>query len=288
MRPADPDVIALLASGQPFVFADCFTITLRTGEVLRYTNAQQPVRYTPPGDVTPHTYTSGILIDGLRTRSTRGIVVDEQDCQMSAKSDVLIRGQPFMIALRLGFFDGGYVARDRVYMQTWSSPVLGPIRLFYGRVSTVVPGGGTRAIMKVKSELIVLDQPMPRNTFQTGCQHVLFDAGCKLVKDDFAVTGLVEAASTATQINWASATAGEYDLGTVTFETGPNVGNSRTVRTSDGSALILVTPLEFTPGTGDQFKAYPGCDLTRARCVEFSNEINFRGFPYVPVAETAL
>lgn len=290
MRPADPDVIALLASGQPFVYADCFTITLRNGDVLRYTNAQQPVRYTPPGDVSPHTYVSnGVLIDGLRTKSARGIVVDEQDCQLSGEADVLVQGQPFMVALRLGFFDGGYVARDRVYMQTWSGPVLGPIRLFYGRVSTVVPGGGTKAIMKVKSEVVLLDQAMPRNAFQTGCQHTLYDAGCSLVKDDFAVVGLVETGSTVTQINWASATAGDYDLGTITFETGPNVGISRSIRISDGASLTLVTPLEFTPVVGDQFKAYPGCDLTRARCDGFfSNEVNFRGFPYVPVAETAL
>lgn len=288
MRPAPLDVIALLASGQPFVFADCYTLTLRNGTVLRYTNAQYPVRYTPPGDVSPHTYVSDVLIDGLRMRSTRGLVVDEQDCQMSGKPETLINGQPFMVSLRLGFFDGGYVARDRVYMQSWDTPVLGAIRLFVGRVSTVVPGGGTKAVMKVKSEIIVLDQAMPRNSFQTGCQHVLFDAGCSLDKDDFAVTGLVETGSTATLINWASATAGQYDLGTITFETGPNIGVSRSVRSSDGTSMTLVSPLEYTPGAGDQFKTYPGCNLTRERCVFFANEVNFRGFPYVPVAETAL
>ncbi len=290
MRPADPALEALLATRQ-FVYGDCFSVFLLSGTVLRYTNAQYPITYTSPGEMTPHTYTSrGILFDGMRMRSTLGIQVDEQDVRISAAADTLVDGVPLMQALRLGYFDGATVRRDRVYMSNWGEPVVGAITLFFGRVSTVDPGGGTRAIMKVKSELIVLDQNMPRNFFQTSCKNTLFDTGCGLDKNDFAVTGTVGMGATNLSIPWASATLNEYDLGTIHFETGVLVGQTFSIRHSTGSAIILVFPAETPPDAGDQFKAYPGCDLTMARCsgVLFNNLNNFRGFPFVPSAETGL
>jgi uncharacterized phage protein (TIGR02218 family) len=289
MRTAPADVITLLNSRLPYVYADCFTITLTDGTILRYTNAQRVVRIIPPGEVSPVNFLANqILIDGMRLTSKRGLEVDEQDCSIYAKLEWEVNGIPWMKALRIGMFDGATVKRDRAYSYNWGLPWEGAITMFQGFVSTCDPVGGLKAMMKVKSSLVVLDQDMPRNFFQTGCKHTLFDGGCTLDKNTFADTGLVEPASTTLQIEWASATAGYYDLGTVTFETGPNVGISRTVRQSTGSALIFVFPLENAPVVGDQFKAYPGCDLTKATCEsKFSNLDNFRGFPFVPPAATS-
>jgi len=289
MRSAPADVITLLNSGLPYIFADCFTITLTDGTVLRYTNAQRMVRIIPPGEVGYANFlANSVLIDGMKMNSKRGLDVDEQDCSIFANVGMTVNGQPWMKALRIGMFDGATVRRDRAYAYNWGLPWQGAVTLFQGFVSTCDPVGGLKAMMKVKSSLIVLDQDMPRNYFQTGCMHTLFDGGCTLVKNTFADTGLVEPGSTAVQLEWASATAGYYDLGTVTFETGPNTGISRTVRASTGSALVLVFPFETTPGVGDQFKAYLGCDLTKATCeTKFSNLNNFRGFPFVPPAATS-
>lgn len=289
MRPASGPLIALLASGQ-FAYVDCFTIQLVSGTVLRYTNGQRSVRFIPPGDVTPRTFTAkGVIINGMRMRSVRGVQVDEQDCTISAEPDVLIDGVPFMVALRLGMFDGGIITRDRAYFSSWDEPVVGSLCLFAGRVSIIPSGGDTLAHMKVKSETVVLDIDMPRNAFQMSCKNVLFDSGCKLIKGDWDQTGLAESGTTRQTIVWASAATGTYDLGTITFETGVNVGQSRTIRKSTGTTLILSFPFDYIPAVNDQFKAFPGCDYTRARCAGFfSNEENFRGFPYVPAAETAL
>ena len=289
MRVAPAAVITLLNSGQPFVKADLFTITLTDGTILRYTNSQRPITIIPPGDVTPVTFLANqVLIDGMRMKSVLGLDVDEQDVEIFASIGMTVNGQPWMKALRIGFFDGATVRRDRAYAYDWSLPWVGAVTLFTGFVSTCDPVGGTKAVMKVKSSLVVLDQDMPRNYFQTGCKHTLFDAGCTLDKNTFAVTDVAGGGTTNIQINWASATVNVYDLGTITFETGPNVGISRTIRRSTGTALILVFPFESTPAPGDQFKAYPGCDLTKATCeTKFSNLVNFRGFPFVPPAATA-
>lgn len=288
MRNASPAVIALLATKQ-YVYADCFTILLKSGTTLRYTTSQRPLYWQPPSEGSPVTFTSDVLFEGLRMNSKIGVDIDEQECIAIASPDTLVDGQPFLVAIRLGYFDGATVFRDRAYAPTWNSSITGGITLFAGRVSACSPAGGTKATIKVKSELITLDSPMPRNYFQPGCKNTVFDPGCTLVKSAFAIVGTALAASTLNQINWASATAGEYDQGTVTFETGPNVGASRTVRQSTGSALITVFPFEYPIGTGDQFKAYPGCNLTFARCSGplFNNANNFRGFPFVPPPQVA-
>lgn len=289
MRSAPADVITLLNSGLPYVYADCFTFTLGDGTILRYTNAQRTVRIIPPGEGSPVNFlANSVLIEGMKMNSKRGLDVDEQDCSIFANIGMEVNGQPWMKALRIGVFDGATVRRDRAYAYNWGLPWQGAVTLFQGFVSTCDPVGGLRALMKVKSSLITLDQEMPRNFFQTGCMHTLFDSGCTLDKNAAAVAGTAEMGSTGLQIEWASATSGFYDLGTITFETGPNVGLSRTIRQSTGSALILVFPFENAPGVGDQFKAYPGCDLTRDTCEnKFSNLNNFRGFPYVPPAATS-
>lgn len=290
MRFAPPAVIALLDSGDPFAIVDCYKYTLVDGTVLRFTNGQTNVRYQPNNEMIPSTYLAkGIIIDGVRMHSQRGLSVDEQELSISAAPDLMVNGQPFMVAVRLGFFDGATLQRDRVYFSSWESPPVGAITLFTGRISSVQPGGGTKVSQKVKSEVVMLKVEMPRNKFATPCKHSLYDAGCGLDKDDFAVVGTVEAGSTRQVVNWSSATAGDFDLGFMIFETGDNVGVQRSIRTSTGSALIMVFPLDYVPNIGDQFKAYPGCDLTMTRCsTRFSNLDNFRGFPFLPVSETGL
>lgn len=290
MRYAPPAVIALLDSNEPFAYVDTYKFTLNDGTILRYCAGQQPVRYQPNNEFAPATYLArGVVISGITMHSTRGLKVDEQNLDISAGPNVFVKGQPFMIAARLGFFDGAILQRDRVYYQTWGGGPLGSITLFIGRTSVIDPAGGTKISMAVKSELVVLDTQMPRNKFQTGCKNTLFDDGCTLDKDAAAVAGNLTVGSTRQLLNWADADAGVFDLGTITFETGPNVGVSRTVRVSTGSQLVLVFPLDFVPGATDQFKAYPGCDLTASTCLnKFANLDNFRGFPYVPTSETGV
>jgi hypothetical protein len=48
-------------------------------------------------------------------------------------------------------------------------------------------------------------------------------------------------------------------------------------------------PLPVAPATGTAFTAYAGCDKSMATCQgKFNNVINFKGMPFIPVAETAV
>ncbi len=97
---------ALLATRR-FAMAECFELTTVYGDVLRWTTAQYPVTVTPPGGVSPVTYTSGgvsggLLVDGQRMHASVGASVDEQTITVTAKPTDLIGQLPVLTAIRFG------------------------------------------------------------------------------------------------------------------------------------------------------------------------------------------
>ncbi len=283
MKPASSTLIDYLATADQLTMADCFSITLRTGTVLRYTSADMPV--VVGGELY---LANGVRIDGLKYSIKIGVDVDEQDITIAATASDLVGGVPFLAALRDGVFDGAQIQRDRAFLPAWGQPAIGIVTLFHGRVSTIDKIGRTSAELKVKSDAVLLDIDMPRNLWQTGCLHTLYDGGCTLAKARFTASGMVGAGATNLVIPWAGATAGGYDQGTILFTSGANAGISVTIQRSDGAELVLAYPLDAAPAAGDAFQASFGCDHTLATCqTKFANAANFRGFPFVPPPETA-
>ena len=60
-----------------------------------------------------------------------------------------------------------------------------------------------------------------------------------------------------TFIPWSGSTQDLYCQGTVTFESGANVGISRTVRQSTSSGLALQRPLDYLPAVGNSARDIP-------------------------------
>jgi uncharacterized phage protein (TIGR02218 family) len=82
-----------------------------------------------------------------------------------------------------------------------------------------------------------------------------------------------------------------YNRAYILFTSGANTGLRRTVRSSlnAGGVLNLLQALPVAPAAGDAFTLYPGCNKSAATCTtRFSNIVNFKGFPFVPVPETAI
>ncbi len=285
MKPASPDLVAYLQNTTQFLFADCFTLTLRTGTQLFVCDRDIPI--TVAGTVFA---ANGIRVSGLKYAIKIGVDVDEQDITIAASSADLIDGVPFLVALRRGVLDGATIQRDRAFFTAWTAPAIGSVTLFHGRVSTVDKIGRTEASLKVKSDLVLLDTDMPRNLYQPSCLHTLYDAGCSVDRAAHTATGAVQAGSTVARIVWTGATAGTYDQGTLVFTSGANAGVQVTIKTSDSSGnLTLSYPLDAAPGVGDGFTISAGCDHSTGSggCLKFSNLPNFRGFPFVPPPETA-
>jgi uncharacterized phage protein (TIGR02218 family) len=136
---------------------------------------------------------------------------------------------------------------------------------------------------------------MPRNVYQAGCEHMLFDAGCKLVASSFQRDATVSSWGGMTRSQFAAspgyAHAGTtYDLGRVQSLSGDNAGFQITIREHDpvNNRFYLIKPFPFPITAGDSMRFWPGCNKTMAACNGFGNIVNFGGEPFIPPAETTL
>lgn len=122
------------------------------------------------------------------------------------------------------------------------------------------------------------------------CENTLGDAKCTVALGPFTFAGAANAIISKnikfTTTGAAAAKAnGYFDLGKLTWTTGPNVGIVSEVRTflNSGGTFALQMQTPFAIANGDQFSAVIGCDKITATCkTVFSNLINFRGAPQLP------
>lgn len=286
MKSHTPQLIALLGSSTQFIMADLFTFTLASGTVLRYTSADIDI---PHGG---HTFTArGPLIRRGQVRTVLGLEVDTLDITVMASStddDHLLDGEPFIPASLKGALDGANLLLQRAFLTSWDQPPVGAVVLFSGRVSDM-SGKRTELNGDIKSLLELLNTKLPRNLYQASCLHTLYDTGCAANKAALTVSGSVTGHNDTGQ--WMqsglSTTAGWFDQGVITFATGPNAGQRRTVKAYASGQFWFALPLPHVPTVGDAFTVYPGCDKTQATCqAKFNNLARFRGFPYVPTPET--
>ena len=275
---------AIASPDAPLVFVECYTFTLATGAVYTWTSADYAVTYNSL------TFSaSGPLVAGLKYKAGCTLEVDKQEITIAARPSDLINGAPALYALRDGAFDGATAQRDRVFLSAPGGTVVGGVTMFKGRVATVNGVGRTKASLTVASELVVLDQDMPRDVFQPTCNHTLYDSGCGIPRGTYAVSGTAGSGSTASSVLTGVAAA-IHAQGSLVFTSGLNANLRATVKSvAVGSALNLMYPLPFAPAAGDAFTVYAGCDHTPTTCqATFNNLDNFKGFPFVPPPEVAV
>jgi uncharacterized phage protein (TIGR02218 family) len=274
---------ARAAKDSTVAFAECYTFTLRTGTVITVTNLDQPVTYN-----SVVFSSTGVLVSGLRYKASTGLSVDKQQVTIYARPTDLVAGSMFLAALRSGAFDGCSVQRDRVFMSTLGGTVIGGVTLFKGRMVSIDDVGRSSANITVATDLVILENNMPHNTYQPTCVHVLYDSGCTLPKGSFSVSGTALAGSNAETLNMTGITT-SHAQGTITVTSGANSGLTATVKSASAGTLKLMYPLPSPIATGDAVTVYFGCDHKFATCLsKFANTANFRGFPYIPPPETAL
>jgi hypothetical protein len=260
VKSASSATQAILAAGQ-FLRADLYTFTLVGGTVLRYTTADVPLI------VGGAQYLSGLNIRRGSLRQSAGLEVASLDLTIEPQPDnaagpVTVSGVPFLAGVRAGLFDGARVLMQKLFLTSWADTSPGAVAWFQGRVNEA-RAGRVSASLTLHSDLELLNVAMPRNILQAGCLHTF-------------ASGLTQA-------------DGYFDLGRITFLSGPNFNVSRTVRRSfNASGVVeLVSPLPTAPGVGDTFAIRAGCDKRQTTCeTKFANLARFRGYPYIPVPET--
>ena len=284
MRAASSELIAYLnalrsQSDARALVADCYTISLRTGLILTYTNADVPI------SLNGYVYSANsVLVDGLKFKCDVGLNVDQQQITLSARSTDTVGGIPILQAIRNGLLDGAEIQRERAFLPSWTGAPIGSVILFKGRVGAIDNIGRTTAQITVNSDLVLLDIDMPRNLYSPSCQHRLYDSGCTLVKNAFGASGAVGSGSTNVTINWSSSSP-VYTQGTATFISGANTGVTANVKSSSSTGFQLSYPLDAIPAAGDAFTIYQGCDHTQATCKnKFNNLAKLSWVPLYPAA----
>lgn len=288
MKSASGALITLLNSSTEFIFVDLFTFTFADASVARYTSADINIVY---GGNTFFANSAGIIRG--KTKTIIGIEVDTLDVKLFADASVIAPGGLSWPAFASGGgFSGATLKLERAFSASgvWGDTTAGTVILFLGRVSTI-KCLRTEVDLTIKSELETLNVNIPRNTFQPTCVHSLYDTGCTLNKASFTSSASCNGGSTTTLINTTLTQAnGYFDQGVILFTSGANSGLFRTVKSylNSSGQITVVKPFPSAPLASDAFNIYPGCDKTKNTCnAKFSNVINFRGYPFIPVPETS-
>lgn len=175
---------------------------------------------------------------------------------------------------------------------------VGKLIMFTGRVGEIDLGRGL-ATFSINSHLELLNLQLPRNLFQPGCVNSLYDNSCGVNRATYQVGTTVSGWSSSFGGVISTTHAGEipgwWDQGSITFTSGQNAGFSRTIKSSSTNQVNLtniqtLSPFPFAPQIGDAFTLLPGCDKTLGPggCPKYNNVNRFRGFPFIPVPETAV
>lgn len=282
MKPAAQALVDLLASNN-FWIADLYTLTLGSGAVHRFTSADRDL--IEDGAL----FSAGQLKFARETvRVVTGLEVDELRVTILADGSTMLGAQPFLKFVHSGGLDRARLALERAFMPEFGDTSRGAVPLFAGRIAEASVRR-TAVELAVKSDLELLNVKLPRNLYQPICLHTVYDAGCGLARANFRSTATIQVNSTASLLRCdLTQPDGYFALGTVRFTSGIHSGTTRTIKAHAPGSLTLALPLHSPPAVGDAFEAFPGCDRMQATCVaKFDNLANFRGFPYIPLPETA-
>ena len=294
LRVATPALVAALAAGVELDMADLFQFTLADGTTTYYWtswDSDLPVGSTVFSSRKP-------WLNRSKWNLVNTMVVPEIIVKLLALNDSFAGGGNIKRQIQNGLFDGASFLLQRVYMPSddpGNTSVFGTMDIFSG-VTAPVQIIGTRAEITCKGKNNLLDQYAPRNTYQTTCLFAFCDVNCTLSRATFTTAYVVGATDITNQfIPWDGsppANPSGYVGGTVRMTSGDAAGQAQTIAAADGTGLTLVYPLYDTPLAGDTFTAFRGCNKTKEAgttqsCAFYSNEQNFRGYPYTPPPNSA-
>lgn len=216
-------LLAFLDSGPPpFWGAELYTITLTNGTVLRITSFDQDIKYPTSGG---NTFTSkGPYVNRSKLSIGVGLKSSTLEMKLIANPTVMLNGTPILQAIAQGALTNATVNVRRAFMtqgDIQQSPVIcnltgaatgtgdGTICRFAGWVGKIIEVTPLSATVEFRDAMYYFNRPAPKNCYQPGCWHTLFDQGCTLLPTDtspatgqpYIQTGTVQSGSTTLTVN---------------------------------------------------------------------------------------
>jgi hypothetical protein len=306
MRTVGGATATLIGAKTPFYKADLFTVTLLNGTIYRWTDFDQDIHFSGSGGAPYLFLAQGPCLQRTTLGVKNTVQVPELIVKLSALDTDFVGGLGIKTQLHNGYFDGAMVSLDRCFMPpplgqpVTASGVIGgngfdPTGgLFSGRMSQAkITAVG--AELTVKGANVLMNQYVPRNSYQVPCLHTFCDAGCTLLASAFTTTNTAGAGSTRALVKWGTVpgTPSNYTFGKLTMTSGAATGQVRTIKSSSAAGIVLQYPLYNVPAPGDAYSVLKGCskgfnDGSGQDCTAHANTQNFRGYPFVPTADNAL
>jgi len=273
----------LLNSKAPLHKADLFTLTLADGTVYRWSGSD--VAVTGGG----RTWSLGPTLKRTGVKFVVGVEVDTMTVTIYDAAGTNINGTPLIPFIRAGGLYGARLQVDKAFWGVSDTAPVGALAWFHGRVAET-ECGRNGAMLRVNSDLELLDVLVPRDVYSPSCLNTLYDSMCGLLAATYRVSGTATSATDTRRITFSHAmaqAAGYFDLGTIRMTSGLNNGISRSVQKHLSGSISVLQPWPFSVSNGDTYIVDPGCDKTQTTCrTKYANEPRYRGYPYVPSPET--
>ncbi len=232
-----------------------------------------------------------LVISSVTYKSAFGYIATNIETQVGFNVDTLdISGfmdpQSFTEAeISAGKWD---YADVRVSLVNWSDLSQGTLKLRRGWLGEVRV---TRSfVAELRGVAQRLQQPIVE-LVTNSCVANLFDARCKVVDTEglWKFTGVAVSTVISSQRQFTASaltqSAGYFTSGKVSWTTGANANFSKEIKThATGGDILLQEAMPYAIAVADTFTIWAGCQkrFTEDCGTKFSNQVNFRGFPYVP------
>lgn len=255
-----------------------WSITRTDGAVLRFTEHDHDL------SVASNTYLSTASFDATAIKASADFAVDDLSVQGAFDSSLISADD-----LKAGRYNG---ASFFVAEVIWSNPSAGMAVKRFGWLGRIIERGGV-FVAELLSPQSRLQQPL-LNRYSPTCRRALGDAQCGVALGPFTNAGTVLSVGS----NRAFVATGvphfandHWNFGTVEWTSGLNIGLKMEVRQSLVVTVLqvlidLFLPMPFPVAITDTFTITRGCNKSITTCeTVFSNVLNFRGEPHVPVSD---
>ena len=254
----------------------CWKVTRADGEVFGFTSVDIP-----------------LTIDGVTYEAATGFTPSALEGQLDlAVPNLEVQGLLNSASiteadLLAGVWDGAEV---EIFQVNFADLSQGAMTLQVGTIGQIT--SGTTAFRAEGRGLVqALQQPVGE-VYSAACSANLGDSRCGVNLAPLTVTGTVTAVTSARAFTDSGrAEAADYfGAGVLEWLTGANAGQRIEVATFSGGAFTLHLAMPSAIAVGDTYSVYPGCRKRRTEdCLtKFSNVVNFRGFPDVPLNDKIL
>jgi len=259
-------------------------VEMSNGVSFRWTTNDVPVFYTHSGALTEYVPFPGSVPAGIEESSDLGVsVVGFTMANTGGNVQEILKSNDFKTA---------QVYIGRIWIDT---PDMGRMEIYRGQIGDF---SHNRQVIsgQARNQWGSVAQQWPFLAYQDTCVWKFGGPGCGFntasITIDIASVSITKSNSTMIVLPTGTLAAyaeHRFDFGRLTVTAGVNSGQVRTIREHIGDTLKLSHPLPVSSFSDMAVAIHPGC---RKRAAEdcrdlYANDLNFLGFPFLPIQEQA-